>query len=163
MGREEIEKLKEENKALEKQMNEYKNAALEYKAEVYNVRTRGQKETENAKRFAIEKFAKEILVVADNIDLALKNVQKPGAEADKSLVTLYEGLEMTQKTCEQVFSKFKVEKAKSLGLKFDTSIHEVLFQAPIEGKESGEIFEVVRDGYWLGDRALRSAQVGVVQ
>eukprot|EP00492_Amphilonche_elongata_P003078 TRINITY_DN3384_c0_g1_i1.p1 TRINITY_DN3384_c0_g1~~TRINITY_DN3384_c0_g1_i1.p1 ORF type:complete len:66 (-),score=17.16 TRINITY_DN3384_c0_g1_i1:299-496(-) len=62
----------------------------------------GQKETENAKRFAIEKFAKDILVVADNIDLALKNVKKPADDADKDLKTLYEGLEMTKKTCTQV-------------------------------------------------------------
>ena len=64
--------------------------------------SRGQKETDNAKKFAIEKFAKDILVVADNIDLALKNVKQPGEDADKDLKTLYEGLQMTQKTCTQV-------------------------------------------------------------
>merc|ERR1719493_46843 len=158
-----IRKLKTQLEEAENQAKEFKNAALEYKAEVFNVRNRGQKETENAKRFAIEKFAKDILVVADNIDLALKNVKKPQEDADKDLKTLYEGLEMTKKTCSQVFERFNVKKADSLGLKFDTAIHEVLFQAPMDGKPSGEIFEVVRDGYWIGDRVLRSAQVGVAQ
>jgi len=158
-----IAQLKIQLQEAETQAKEFKTAALEYKAEVFNVRTRGQKETDNAKRFAIEKFAKEILVVADNIDLALKNVNKPGEGADKDFITLYQGFEMTSKTCTQVFEKFNIKKAESLGLKFDTGIHEVLFQAPMEGKQSGEIFDVVRDGYWLGDRALRSAQVGVAQ
>jgi len=158
-----IKQLKTQLEEAEKQAKEFKTAALEYKAEVFNVRNRGQKETANAKKFAIEKFAKDILVVADNIDLALKNVKAPQDDADKDLKTLYEALQMTQKTCIQVFERFNVKKAEAKGLKFDTAIHEVLFQAPMAGKESGEIFEVVRDGYWIGDRVLRSAQVGVAQ
>jgi len=162
---EEIAELQAKIKELEKQSNDFKNAALEYKAEVFNVRKRGQKDVENAQKFAVEKFAKEMLIIADNIDLALKNVEKPGAdETHKNFVTLYEGMEMTQKTINTVFNKFDLVKAESMGLKFDVNIHEVLFQMPgEEGEEAGLIKNVVRDGYWLKGRVLRSAQVGVVQ
>jgi len=161
----EIAELQFKIKELEKQSNDFKNAALEYKAEVFNVRTRGQKEVANAQKYAVEKFAKEMLVIADNIDLALKNVEKPGPEEPcQSYVTLYGGMEMTQKTITTTFKKFDLKKAESMGLKFDINIHEVLFQMPgEEGEEPGMIKNVVRDGYWLKDRALRSAQVGVVQ
>jgi len=151
---------------LEKQSADFKNAALEYKAEIYNVRTRSQKEVENAKKFSIEKFAKEMLTIADNVDLALKNVEKPGPEEqNKSFVTLYEGMEMTAKTTQQVFGKFDIVKAESMGVKFSVNMHEVLFQIPKSdpSQESGTIVNVVRDGYWLKERALRSAQVGVCQ
>jgi len=162
---EEIAELQAKIKELEKQSNDFKNAALEYKAEVYNVRKRGQKEVANAQKYAVEKFAKEMLVIADNIDLALKNVEKPAPEeTHQSFVTLYGGMEMTQKTITTTFKKFDLQKAESMGLKFDVNIHEVLFQMPgEEGEEPGTIKNVVRDGYWLKDRALRSAQVGVVQ
>lgn len=73
---EEIAELQAKIKELEKQSNDFKNAALEYKAEVFNVRKRGQKEVENAQKYAVEKFAKEMLVIADNIDLALKKCRK---------------------------------------------------------------------------------------
>jgi len=160
---EQIQALQTQITDLEKQVKEFKTAALEYKADAYNIRIRGQKDTENARMYAIEKFAKEMLVIADNIDLAMKNVEKPGEGADKNFKTLYEGMEMTSKTMTSVFGKFDLKKADSLGLHFDTSIHEVLYQAPKEGVDSGTIIDVVRDGYWLKDRALRSAQVGVAQ
>lgn len=162
---EEIEELQARVKELEKQSNDFKNAALEYKAEVFNVRNRGQKDVENAQKYAIEKFAKEMLVIADNIDLALKNVEKPVPdETNKSFCTLYEGMEMTQKQIGTSFKKFDLVKAESMGVKFDVNMHEVLFQMPgEEGEEPGLIKNVVRDGYWLKGRALRSAQVGVVQ
>lgn len=71
---------------------------------------------------------------------------------------------MTQKTINSSFQKFDLVKAESMGLKFDVNIHEVLFQMPgEEGEGSGIIKNVVRDGYWLKGRALRSAQVGVTQ
>lgn len=161
----EIAELQAKIKELEKQSNDFKNAALEYKAEVYNVRKRGQREVTNAQKYAVEKFAKEMLVIADNIDLAVKNVEKPSPEeTHQSFITLYTSMEMTQKTIETVFKKFDLTKAESMGLKFDINIHEVLFQMPgEEGEEPGKIKNVVRDGYWLKDRALRSAQVGVVQ
>lgn len=160
---EQIQALQTQITDLEKQVKEFKTAALEYKAEAYNIRLRGQKDTENARTYAIEKFAKEMLVIADNIDLAMKNVEKPGEGSDKNFKTLYEGMEMTSKTMTSVFSKFDLKKADSLGLHFDTSIHEVLYQAPKEGVDAGTIVDVVRDGYWLKNRALRSAQVGVAQ
>jgi len=162
---EEIAELQAKIKELEKQSNEFKNAALEYKAEVFNVRKRGLREVENAQKYAVEKFAKEMLTIADNIDLALKNVEKPGTdETNQNFVLIYEGMEMNQKTIATVFKKFNLVKAESMGLKFDINIHEVLFQMPgEEGDEPGKIKNVVRDGYWLKDRALRSAQVGVVQ
>merc|ERR1711976_639344 len=104
-----------------------------------------------------------MLVVCDNLELALKNVQKPTQNVqDKDFLTLYEGVEMTNKTVLKIFEKFDVVKAGSLGKKADHNIHEVLFTIPMSKKEENEIIAVVREGYWLKNRILRSAQVGVV-
>ena len=65
--------------------------------------TRSQKDIDNAKKYSIEKFAKEMLVIADNIDLALSKIEKPGEdEPNPNFKNLYVGMEMTQKTCQTV-------------------------------------------------------------
>merc|ERR550534_1991098 len=100
------------------------------------------------------------------MELALKNVAKPAEKtADNTeFFTLYEGLEMTNKSVHSVLGKFDVKQASGMGTKFDSNIHEVLFQVPAqEGQEPGEIINIVRNGYYIKDRVLRSAQVGVVQ
>merc|ERR1712083_259701 len=95
-------------------------------------------------------------------ELAMKNVERPeNSEEKKQFLTLYEGIEMTNKTVLKLFEKFGIVKATSLGKKTDHNIHEVLFTVPMSDKKENEIILVVREGYWLKDRILRSAQVGV--
>jgi len=147
---------------LTKQVEEFRTAALEYKAEAYNIRTRGEKALDNSKKFAVEKFAKDILVISDNIELAIANIPKPDP-AQKEFYMLYEGVEMTHKTAHGVFGKYGLKKAESKGVKFDMNVHEVLFTMPgTEDQEKGLITQVIREGYYLNDRVIRSAQVGVV-
>eukprot|EP00494_Astrolonche_serrata_P027480 UN27743 len=79
-----IEDLKNQIIDLQKQSDDFKKAALEYKAEIYNIQTRSKKELENQKKFGIEKFAKEVVVIADNLDLAIQNVTKPAEKNDEN-------------------------------------------------------------------------------
>ncbi|KAJ3056998.1 GrpE protein 1, mitochondrial, partial [Rhizoclosmatium sp. JEL0117] len=134
-------------------------------ADMENVRQRTKKEVENASAFAITKFAKDLLDTADVLEIALKSV--PEAErandANKHLKDFYSGVSMTHDNLLKSFKRVGVEPfAQTLGAKFDHNLHQAIFQAPIPGKEPGTIIEVIKPGYMIQSRVLRSAQVGVV-
>lgn len=69
---------------------------------------------------------------------------------------------MTKVELLKAFKRHGVEPMEAMGQKFDPNLHEALYQAPMEGKEAGTIFDVQQTGYTLKDRTLRAAQVGVV-
>ncbi|VDN54031.1 unnamed protein product [Dracunculus medinensis] len=111
-------------------------------AETENVRRRSQKQIEDAKHFAIQSFCKDLLEVADILDLACATVKKEDIETNEHLSNLFKGIEMTKTVLEKAFAKHGLGKAKF---------------AP------GYVAEVVKIGYSLKGRPIRAAKVGVVQ
>jgi len=132
--------------------------------DLVRLRNRTDKEKKEIEKFACEKFAKELLTVQDNFDLAMKNLtpEIKSTLDNKEVLSVLEGVEMTQKTLIKAFEKFNIKKIETAGVA-DFSCHEVMFTLKMEGKPENEIIEVLRDGYWIGDRVLRAAQVGVVK
>ncbi|KAF0899336.1 hypothetical protein E2562_018230 [Oryza meyeriana var. granulata] len=139
-------------------------------AEMENVISRTKRESENAKKYAVQGFSKSLLDVADNLSRASSVVKESfskidtsndSTEAVKLLKTLLEGVEMTEKQLGEVFKKFGVEKFDPLNEKFDPNKHSALFQIPDPSKPSGTVAAVVKVGYMLHDRVLRPAEVGV--
>ncbi|KAJ3380872.1 Mitochondrial matrix cochaperone [Entophlyctis sp. JEL0112] len=139
-------------------------------ADMENMRQRTKREVENASTFAITKFAKDLLDTADVLEIALKSVpeseraaEQPAAN-NKTLRDFYAGVSMTHDNLIKSFKRFGVEPfADDAMTTFDHNLHQAVFQAPIPGKESGSICEVIKKGYMIHGRVLRSAQVGVVQ
>lgn len=117
---------------------------------------------EDAKRFGIQSFCKEMLTVADTLTLALDTV-KPEQLQDEVIKGMHQGVKLTQTQLLKVFSAHGVVVIDPLGDKFDPNFHEALFQQPVDGKEAGTVFAVAKVGYKLNDRILRPAAVGVVQ
>ncbi|KAI8816754.1 GrpE nucleotide exchange factor, partial [Fimicolochytrium jonesii] len=132
-------------------------------ADAENVRQRTRKEVADTKEYAITKFAKDLLSVADVLDLALKAVPQEQLEENAALKNLYTGVDMTRSNLQATFKRFSIEVFNPQGEVFDPNFHEALFQAPIPDKEPNTVFEVAKIGYKLGNRCLRPAQVGVVQ
>uniref|UniRef100_A0A915PR31 GrpE protein homolog n=1 Tax=Setaria digitata TaxID=48799 RepID=A0A915PR31_9BILA len=134
-------------------------------AEVENVRRRGQKQTEEAKVFAIQGFCKDLLEVADILDLAVSAVKKEELEKNVSLKNLFEGLEMTRTVLQKTFVKHGLRQISPEGEKFDPALHEAVFQVPKEQAkfDSGIVAQVIKTGYALQNRPIRAAKVGVVQ
>merc|ERR1719187_631187 len=129
--------------------------------ELANLRKRTEKEKEQMKVFAIEKFAKEILPVSDNLEYAIKQADE---NKNADLNSVMEGVNLTHRTLQHCLTKFEINKIdSSLGAKFDLNFHEVMFAQPDQEKGDGEIVITLREGYTIGDRVLRSAQVGVVK
>lgn len=146
----------------EQQVAELKDRLLRSLAEIENVRRRGEKEREDTAKYAVSNFAREIVSVADNLRLTLQSAPK-SAEAEGTLKTLLEGVEMTQRGLHATLEKFGIKVVDPIGQKFDANLHQALFEVPDTGKDAGTVVQVVQQGYQIGDRLLRPAMVGIAK
>lgn len=156
-------KLKEANAKLEEELKSFKDKYIRSLAETENVRQRMNKQVEDTKNFGIQGFCKDLLDVADVLNMAVDNTPKDELSKNSHLQNLFEGLTMTESQLQKVFAKHGLVKiTPKIGDKFDPFIHEAMFQVPSENKESNSnIAAVTKIGYKLKDRTIRPAVVGV--
>ncbi len=128
-------------------------------ADAENRAKRADKDRLDAIKFGPMKMARDILDVADNFERALQAY--PETE-DNNLKEVLEGLQLTEKSLHQVLSRFDVNPIDTTNAKFDPNFHEAVTQVPMPDKQSGDILDVVRKGYTMGERLLRPAQVVTV-
>jgi molecular chaperone GrpE len=155
----EIEQLRKELDAARSEAAEYKDKYLRALAEAENVRRRAEQEVASAHKFAVERFAAEILAVRDSLELA-RDVDL-GPEVPEAVQKMHEGLDLTLKLLDKVFQQFELTPIDPQGEKFDPNR-----QHAIGTVESGEVapnhvVKVVQKGYLLRDRVLRPALVVV--
>ena len=128
-------------------------------AEAENTRKRGERDRRDAEVYGGSKLARDLLSVYDNMKRALDTVDDNQRENSKALI---EGIELTLRELLSTFSKHKIERvAPEVGEKFDPKIHQAMFEAPVAGVEAGKIIQMMAEGFVIGDRLLRPAQVGV--
>jgi molecular chaperone GrpE len=126
---------------------------------------------QTAKDFAIQKFAKDLVDSVDNLDRALTTVPEEKLNATEKtehlqdLVSLYEGLKMTEQILMQTLKKHGLERFDPSveGEKFNPNEHEATFMTPMQGKEDNTVFHTQQKGFKLNGRILRAAKVGVVK
>lgn len=122
-------------------------------AELDNVRKRAARDVENAHKFALERFGKELLAVRDTLEMGL-------AAADNATVeSLIEGKNATLKLLTTVMSQFGIEEVDPAGEPFDPEFHEAISMQPSDDVEPGSVLNVVQKGYTLNGRLLRPAMV----
>lgn len=138
---------------LEAQLAEQQAAVLYAKAEGENVRRRASDDIDKARKFALEKFAGELLAVKDSMDAAL-NVENATVESYK------DGVELTAKQLLSVFEKFNIAEINPIGEKFDPNKHQAI-SALESDAEPNTVLTVLQKGYTLNDRVLRPALVMV--
>lgn len=170
----EFKALEEKLKKAETDVSELKDKYVRALAETENVRNRMIKGIEDAKTFGIQGFCKDLLEVADILNMAVVNTNpekeeksdKPltQKEVDEKLSAMYNGLVMTEKCMLKIFEKNNLIQIKPAeGDKFDPNFHDAIFRVPIPGQTSGTINVVTKTGFQLKERVIRAAQVGVVQ
>lgn len=130
-------------------------------AEIENVRKRAARDKENAGRYAIDSFAKDMLTVADNLRRALEAVDQTAVAGDPALQSLVKGVEMTEADLLNVFKRYGITPIESLGRAFDPNVHDAMFELPDESVPERTVVQVVEPGYMIHDRPLRPARVGV--
>jgi len=128
-------------------------------AEAENSRKRGERDRRDAEVYGGSKLARDLLSVYDNMTRALSTVDDVQRESSKALI---EGIELTRRELLNTFTKHKIERvAPEVGEKFDPQIHQAMFEAPVPGIAAGNIIQMMAEGFVIGERLLRPAQVGV--
>lgn len=151
-----VEKLSAENQKLE---NDY----IRAHAEMENVRKRAKQEIDKNFKFAVSRFAKDVLVVADNLKRAIESVPQENREQSEQIKNLISGVEMTQSELENILSKNDVTKIESVGKIFNPHYHQVISEVQNTEEYEGTIIQELQTGYMIGDRILREAMVIVTK
>jgi molecular chaperone GrpE len=141
--------LAEAQAAAEENLNKYMRLA----AEMDNLRKRTTRDIEHAHKFAIERFAGELLAVTDSLEMGL--VAAEGASAE----SLVEGTQATLKLLLGALVKSGVTVVDPEGEPFDPQVHEAMTMQPSDTAEPGSVLTVVQKGYELNGRLLRPARV----
>lgn len=141
-----------------------KDRLLRAMAEGQNMRRRAQREKEDAAKYAITAFARDLLEVQDNMTRALASISpEDKAAGGDSMATIYEGVEMTQRGLHAAFERHKIEILNPGGEKFDPNFHQAVAEIPGTDRPNGTVVDVMQTGYLIGDRLLRPAMVTVAK
>lgn len=128
-------------------------------AELENLKRRTEKDLQNAHKFGLEKFARELLTVADSLELGLNVEVSDNPEAHK----LREGMELTLKQLVSTLEKFNVLAVDPSGERFNPELHQAMAMQPTDEAEPNTVIKVFQKGYLISDRLLRPAMVVVAQ
>ena len=124
-------------------------------AELDNVRKRASRDVENAHKFALERFATDLLAVCDSLEMAIVTNEEISVES------LREGTENTLKLLSSILQRFGIEEVDPQGEPFDPNLHEAMTMQPSDTAEPGSVLTVFQKGYALNGRLLRPARVVV--
>jgi molecular chaperone GrpE len=149
----ELETLRAENAALKDQM-------LRIAADAENTKRRAEREANDGRAYAIQKFARDLMPVADALQRALQHA--PQGSPDPLVKNLGVGLEMTEKELMGAFERNGLKKIDPApGAKFDPHQHQAMLEQPSDDVAAGGVVQVVQAGYELFGRVLRAAMVVV--
>ncbi len=148
--------------AIEAELADTRERLLRALAETENARRRFQREREDAQKYAIGGFARDLLSAADNLRRALDAM--PEAEvADPRTRSLLDGVAATERELLAAFERHGLRRIDPRGEPFDHNFHQAIFEAERPGMPAGTVIEVLQPGYVLHDRLLRPAMVGVAK
>lgn len=153
----ELESLREELAVTRALVEQLKDEKLRVLAELDNIRKRAQRDVEQAHRYALEKFAGELLPVKDSLDLGVENAGKADAAA------LAEGQAATLRLLAKALEKAGLVELNPVGEPFDANLHEAMAAQPSNTAEPNAVLAVIQPGYTLNGRLLRAARVIVAR
>jgi molecular chaperone GrpE len=149
---------------LEAELQDTKDRLLRALAETENLRRRTMRDLEEAHKYAISNFARELLEVADNLSRALDAVPPRAREEIEFVKNLADGIALTEKALLSAFERHQIAKVvPEIGDKFDHNRHQAMFEVATSEQPPGTIAQVLQPGYTIADRLLRPALVGVAK
>lgn len=149
--------------AVRQEAAQLKDQLLRALAEAENVRRRAQREREDAAKYAIANFARDVLQVSDNLHRALEAIPESALVADEALKNLHEGVSATDRQLAAALERQQVTRVWPMGEKFDANLHQAMFEVPTADHAPGTVVQVMQAGYLIHDRLLRPALVGVAK
>lgn len=154
-----VEELKKELEEAKQKANDSWDKAVRAQAEMENLKRRTQKDLEDAHKFALTSFAKDLLPVLDSMILGLQAATGDSEDVKK----FREGSELTIKQFEALFTKFNIVTIDPMGQPFNPELHQAMIMQEVEGAESNTVVNVFQKGYMLNGRLLRPAMVVVAK
>lgn len=154
-----IEELTHQLAEAKKQAQSNWESLLRKQADYDNLKKRTARDINNARQFALEKFATELLAIKDSMELGIEAANK----AETSIDSIKEGMSLTLKMLNDTLVKFNINEINPSNDKFDPQWHEAMAMQPVPNVEDGTILQVQQKGYKLNDRLLRPARVIVAK
>ncbi len=149
---------------LETELAATKERLLRALAETENLRRRAAREVEEAHKYAITGFARELLEVADNLSRALTSIPPAAREQSELVQSLADGVALTERTLLAAFERHQIAKVvPELGEKFDHNRHQAMLELETAEHPPGTVAQVMQPGYVIADRLLRPALVAVAK
>jgi molecular chaperone GrpE len=149
---------------LQAELADAKDRLLRALAETENLRRRSMRDLQDAHKYAITNFARELLEVADNLSRALDAVPARARDEIEFVRNLADGIAMTEKALLTSFERHQIEKVMpAIGEKFDHNRHQAMFEVESTEQPPGTVVQVLQPGYTLADRLLRPALVAVAK
>ena len=153
-----------EIEALKAEAADLKDRLLRSLADAENMRRRAEREKLDASQYAVTKFARDMLSVADNLKRALDAYPpEVRAGAAPQVKAVIEGVEATERHLQSTLERHGIKLIDTNGAKFDPNLHQAIAEVPADGKPVGSIVNVVQTGYLIADRLLRPAMVTVAR
>ena len=152
-----VEDLAAKIEALEAKAQENWDHFVRTKAEMDNMRCRTERDLENAHKYALERFAQELLPVKDSLEMGVAAAQDENADVAK----LREGTEMTLRMLDSAMEKYHIKAIDPLDEPFNPELHQAMTMVEVADKEPNTVINVLQKGYTLNDRLVRPAMVVV--
>ncbi len=156
-------RLAAEVDTLQGQIADLTDRLLRAHAEMDNIRKRAEREREDTAKYAISKFARDVVTVADNFERAIQAVPAGAADEDGALKSLVEGVSMTEREFLNVLERNGVRRVNPKGEAFNPHLHQAMMEMQNTEVAPGTILEVFQPGYVIEDRVLRPAMVVVAK
>ena len=149
---------------LKAEVADLKDKLLRALAEAENTRRRAERDRLEASQYAMTRFARDMLTIADSFGRALAACPpKLLAAADPQLRAVIEGVDATERQLLSTLERYGVRPIDTSDGKFDPNLHQAIAEVPAAGKAKGTIVDVVQSGFMIGDRLLRPAMVTVAR
>ena len=148
----------------EEELASIKYQLLRMAAESENIRKRAQKQIEDAGKFAVNKFAQDLIEIIENLFLVTNNISAEQIENNEIISNLYQGVDMTKNTLLSLFEKYGIKRVyPEVKEPFDHNLHEAVANVKEADFEDNTIVTVMRAGYTLHERLIKPAMVVVAK
>jgi len=156
-----VETLQRVVEGLQAENAELQDKHLRALAETQNVRRRGQQDVEKERKFGIERFARDVLSVADNLGRALSALPGDADEIDPALKNVIVGVQATERELQSVLERHGVTRIEALGKPFNAEFHQAMMEVEDPAVPAGTVVQELVPGYLIAGRLLRAAMVAV--
>jgi molecular chaperone GrpE len=147
--------------ALEAELSEMRDRWMRAEAEIANVRARGKREADDARQYAIQKFARDVVEAADNLQRGLDSLPPPRPGEPEIVTRMRDGFAGVERSFISLLERNGIRKEDPTGAPFDPNLHQAMSEQESASHPPGTVLQSWTSGWTLNGRLLRPAMVVV--